>query len=174
MIADQLAELLKDEITPLRRFALLLTRSYEDAEDLAQDTIERALLKAHLFDGANLRSWLFTVCRRIFLNQVRKNNSRGASIDIADAPQAAVCVQSDQDSTLEFHQTMDCLKKLPRRDQAILSLIVFDGARYDEAAESLELPIGTVRSRLSRARGRLHQLIEKGGRRRPGRVAAVA
>lgn len=170
MIADQLAELLKEEITPLRRFALLLTKSYEDAEDLAQDTIERALLKAHLFDGANLRSWLFTVCRRIFLNQIRKKNSRGVNVDIEDAPQAAMSVNSDQESHLEFQQTLDCVRQLPKRDQAILSLIVFDGVRYDEAADALDLPIGTVRSRLSRARSRLHGLIEGG--RRSGPVPA--
>ncbi len=162
MIRDQLAEKLKDEITALRRFALLLTRSYEDAEDLAQDTIERALLKSHLFDGANLRSWLFTVCRRIFLNQVRKNKTRGVSTTLDDAPMSALRVESEQEAVLEFHRLVECFDLLPIRDQAILSMIVFDGARYEEAAQAMNVPVGTIRSRLSRARARLLSSVETG------------
>ena len=162
MIRDQLAEKLKDEITALRRFALLLTRSYEDAEDLAQDTIERALLKAHLFDGANLRSWLFTVCRRVFLNQIRKNKTRGVSTTIDDAPASALSVASEQEAVLEFHRLVKCFDLLPTRDQAILSMIVFEGARYEEAAQAMRVPVGTIRSRLSRARARLLSFVEAG------------
>lgn len=162
MIRSQLAELLKDEVTALRRFALLLTRSYEDAEDLAQDTIERALLKAHLFDGANLRSWLFTVCRRVFLNQIRKNKTRGVMTAIEDAPQSALRTECEQEAVLEFHRLVNCFDMLPVRDQAILSMIVFDGARYDEAAKAMSVPVGTIRSRLSRARARLQSYVESG------------
>jgi len=162
MIRDQLAEKLKDEITALRRFALLLTRSYEDAEDLAQDTIERALLKSHLFDGANLRSWLFTVCRRIFLNQIRKNKTRGVSTTLDDAPVSALRVESEQEAVLEFHRLVECFDLLPMRDQTILSMIVFDGARYEEAAQAMKVPVGTIRSRLSRARARLLSSVETG------------
>lgn len=163
MRAEQLKHLLKDEMAPLRRFALMLTRSYEDAEDLAQDTMARSILKAHLFDGAYLRGWLFTICRRLFLNNLRKAQSRGAHCSIDNVSEAAVGVESDQEQRLEFRQTMALVRQLPRQDQAILGFIVFDGARYDETARSLGVPIGTVRSRLHRARERLRALTEGGG-----------
>ncbi len=160
MRTSDLTKLLKDELAPVGRFALLLTKSYADAEDLAQDTMERALLKAHLFDGQNLRSWLFTVCKSIFLNKIRKQRSRGVAVDIDDAPQSAMSAEASQEWTMRFNRTATCLGRLPARDQSLLSLIVFHGARYDDAARALRVPVGTVRSRLSRARGRLHRLVE--------------
>lgn len=172
MIRSQLAELLKDEVTALRRFALMLTRSYDDAEDLAQDTIERALLKAHLFDGENLRSWLFTVCRRVFLNQVRKNKARGVSTPIDDAPVSALRVESTQEAVMQHRQLEESFSKLPARDRAIISMVVLDGACYEEAAKAMNVPVGTIRSRLSRARARLHSFME--GEAAPAAAASSA
>lgn len=160
MIRSQLGELLKDEITALRRFALLLTRSYEDAEDLAQDTIERALLKAHLFDGENLRSWLFTVCRRVFLNQVRKRKARGGATSIDDAPASVLRVEGAQEAVMQHRRLEESFLKLPARDRAVISMVVLDGACYEEAARAMSVPVGTIRSRLSRARARLHSFME--------------
>lgn len=163
MRIEQFKLLLREEMAPLRRFAMMLTRNYPDAEDLAQDTMARSLLKAHLFDGANLRGWLFTMCRRLFLNQLRQAKTRGPHCSIDDAPEAAVSMQGAQEQRLEFRQTMGFVRQLPQRDQEILGLTAFEGARYNEAARSLNVPIGTVRSRLSRARSRLRALTESGG-----------
>ena len=154
---------LYDVLPALRRFALSLTRNEDRADDLVQDSVERALLKASYFEpGTNLRSWLFTVCRRVFLNQIRKQKSRGVSVELADAPQSRLSEPSTQDITLEFRDMSEHFEKLPIRDKVILSLIVLEGMKYEEAAAMLEIPVGTVRSRLSRARNRLKNMVEEG------------
>lgn len=163
MHVEELKTLLRNEMAPLRRFAILLTRSYEDADDLVQDTMARSILKAHLFDGAYLRGWLFTMCRRLFLNNLRKEKNRGAHCSIDNVAEEAVGVESDQDQRLEFRQIIALMRQLPQQDQTVLGLIAFDGARYDETARTLGVPIGTVRSRLSRARERLRALTGNSG-----------
>jgi len=75
---------LNDCLPALNRFAMTLTRNEDRAGDLVQDTVERALRKVHLFDGSNLRSWLFTICRRVFLNQIRSEKTRGRGKQGAD------------------------------------------------------------------------------------------
>ncbi|MGE0407633.1 MAG: RNA polymerase sigma factor [Amphiplicatus sp.] len=160
MRASELSVLLENEIAPLCRFALLLTKSYDDAEDLAQDTMERALIKAHLFDGANLRSWLFTVCQRIFLNRVRREKARGMSVELDDAPLGALSADGGQEEMMTYKRTAECIARLPERDQRLLSLIALHGARYEDAARETGAPVGTVRSRLSRARARLKEMVD--------------
>lgn len=144
----------------LHRFALSLTRNGDRATDLVQDCVERALRKAHLFDGSNLRAWLFTVCRRIFLNQIRMEKVRGHSTNIDDAPQSFVAVDQTQESEMHFRDVARAFEQLPRNDQIVLSLVVIEGLKYNEVAALLDVPIGTVRSRLSRARARLLELVE--------------
>lgn len=153
------------EQNALRRFALSLTRNLERAEDLAQDTMERALLKAHLFDGANLRSWLCTMCRRIFLNDIRRQKVRGVHVAMDEAPESALSRGTTQEIELHLRRVAECFGDLAPGDKAVLALVVLDGLSYREAAVALDVPIGTVRSRLSRARSRLACLIEGGGGR---------
>lgn len=160
MQTQAMTELLPKELPSLQRFALSLTRNLERAEDLVQDTIERAIVKAHLFDGANLRSWLFTLCRRIFLNNIRQTKTRGVSVAIEDAPDAALSIPQEQEMKMHFSRVVDQFHKLSMSDKVILSLVVVDGLKYDEVATALDIPVGTVRSRLSRARARLIQNIE--------------
>ena len=143
----------------LERFAMSLTGARDRAEDLAQDTVERALKKAHLFDGSNLRAWLFTICRRIFLNQIRARKVRGDSVPDEDAPQAALSDSQGQEMAPHFNDVLDAFQRLPLNDRVILSLVVLEGHKYEEVAEILDVPIGTVRSRLSRARTRLEGMI---------------
>lgn len=152
---------LYDVLPALRRFALTLTRSEDRANDLVQDSVERALLKAHYFKpGTNLRSWMFTLCRRLFLNKIRKNRSRGIPIELEDAPQARLSVAPHQESSMEYAEIAQCFERLPPRDRAILTMVAVEGRKYDEAAKALNVPIGTVRSRLSRARARLREMAE--------------
>ncbi len=163
MSATFTASELNDVLPALRRFAFSLTKNEDRADDLVQDSVERALLKAEYFEpGTNLRSWMFTVCRRIFLNQIRKQKTQGVSVDIEDAPQTKLSAAASQDMTLACKEMLTAMEKLPMRDKIVLSLIVVEGMKYDEAAEVLDVPIGTVRSRLSRARTRLKELIEEG------------
>lgn len=151
---------LSECLPALQRFAFTLTRNEDRAADLVQDSVERALRKAHLFDGANLRSWLFTVCRRVFLNQIRSEKARGIRVALDDAPQARLSVDDTQEMSMHFNDVAGAFGKLPSNDKIVLSLVVIEGLKYEEAAELLDVPVGTVRSRLSRARARLQGMID--------------
>ncbi len=144
----------------LQRFAMQLTRNADRANDLVQDTVERALRKSHLFDGANLRSWMFTICRRVFLNQIRSEKSRGRGVELDEAPQSKIAVTEAQEQVMHYNDVAAAFERLPMNDKVILSLVVIEGLKYEEAAEALDVPIGTIRSRLSRARTKLVSLVE--------------
>lgn len=144
----------------LHRFAFTLTRSHDRAADLVQDCVERCLRKQHLFDGENLRSWMFTVCRRVFLNQLRREKSRGQSVELDDAPASKLSISACQEDNMHYHDVVHSFRELPLNDKVVLSLIAIEGLKYEEAAELLEVPVGTVRSRLSRARSRLREMLE--------------
>lgn len=151
---------LNECLPALNRFALQLTRNQDRAADLVQDCVERALRKAHLFDGANLRSWLFTICRRVFLNQIRSEKTRGVAVELDDAPQSRIASVETQEQTMHYNDVVDAFERLPMNDKVILSLVVIEGLKYEEAAEMLDVPVGTVRSRLSRARARLLAMVD--------------
>lgn len=154
---------LQEALPALNRFALKLTRNADRADDLVQDCVERALNKQHLFDGQNLRSWMFTICRRVFLNQIRKDKSRGTQVDIENTPESKFSEKALQEDQMHFQDVVENFSKLPMNDKVILSLVVIEGLKYDEAASVLEIPVGTVRSRLSRARAKLVELMEEQG-----------
>lgn len=139
----------------LYRYANSLTRNRDQALDLVQDSVERALSKADLFDGVNLRAWLTTICRRMFLNEIRKRKSRGVNLILDDAHPHWGAVEADQEIKLHYKSVIAALDRLSSNDQKVISLIAFDGMRYGEAAKRLDIPTGTIRSRLSRARSRL-------------------
>ena len=154
---------LNDVLPALRRFALSLTRNEDQADDLVQDSVERAIAKSEYFEpGTNLRSWMFTLCRRVFLNQIRKQKTRGAVVDLDDAPQSSVAAAPTQYTSVECNEVIQGFDRLPMRDKVVLSLVAVEGLKYEEAAEVLDVPVGTVRSRLSRARARLKELVEAG------------
>jgi len=151
---------LADCMPPLERFALNLTKNRDRADDLVQDSIERALRKEHLFNEGNLRAWLFTICKRVFLNQVRSEKTKGVSVDIDSAPQKQLSTRATQEISIHYNEVSNALESLPIKDKSIISLVVFEGLKYEQAAETLDVPIGTIRSRLSRARQKLEQLLE--------------
>ena len=152
---------LNDVLPALQRFAISLTRNHDAASDLVQDSVERALRKAEYYEpGTNFRSWMFTLCKRLFLNQIRKQKTQGVSVELSDAPQRKLSILAPQDMTLECQEMLDCFEKLPKRDRLVLSMIAVDGMKYEEAAAKLGVPVGTVRSRLSRARTRLREMTD--------------
>lgn len=148
------------ELMPyLHRFAYSLTRNADYAADLVQDTVERALRKSHLFDGANLRAWLTTICKRIFLNNIRRDKLRRFDVCIDDAPANRLCVPPEQENQLHFADIAAALERLPEKDRLLISMCGVTGMKYLEVAERLGIPIGTVRSKLSRARLKLARLV---------------
>ena len=151
----------------LQRFAYFLTRDSERAADLVQDTIERALKKEHLFDGSNLRAWLTTMCRRIFLNDIRSAKCRGVAINIDGATGEQLSVAPPQEAHLRVKEVAAAFSRISMIDKQVLSLIAIDGRSYKDAAVSIGVPVGTVRSRLSRARDHLAEAVERRNARPP-------
>ena len=147
-----------DELIPrLRRYARALTGARDAADDLVQDTLERAWTKLHLWrGGSDLRAWLFTIMHNVHVNQVRSRRAAMLPLDeeMADAPVRAV--QSD---LLEVRDIDTALQRLPLEQRQVLLLVALEHMSYQEAADALAIPIGTVMSRLSRGRERLRSLL---------------
>ena len=153
------------ELIPrLRRYARALTGERGAADDLVQDTLERAWIKLHLWrHGSDLRAWLFTIMHNVHVNQVRSraaNSTVQLDDDIADAP-----VRATQFDMLEVRDIDTALRRLPVEQLEVLLLVALERMSYDEAARTLGIPIGTVMSRLARARERLRAILaeESGG-----------
>lgn len=146
-------------IPALRRFAWGLCRDPHDADDLVQDCIERALSRWHLRrpDG-NLRAWLFTILYNEFINGRRRLMRRGSMTSI-DELMTEPSIQEDQEQNLHVKDVMDGIGRLPADHRAVLLLVGTEDLSYEEAARVLGVPIGTVMSRLSRARERLRGLL---------------
>src|SRR6185503_10457699 len=151
--------LLEEQIPRLRRYARALTRNIERADDLVQDTLVRALAKQHLWQaGTNLRAWLFTLMHNQHVNDVRRANREGVNVDVDDVA-AVLVANTDPTSSRQLRELERGLARLPLEQRESILLVGLEGLRYDEAAAILGVPIGTVRSRLSRGREALRKLM---------------
>jgi RNA polymerase sigma-70 factor, ECF subfamily len=144
----------------LRRYAHFLTRTTDQADDLVQDCITRALSRAHLYrPDTNLRAWLFTILRNIFLTQSRK------AIHRRNYASECMAMGSDTTAPNQFHavalkESLQLVETLPARErQAVLLLGMFE-MTYVEAAQHSGIKVGTMKSRASRARAHLRQLTQ--------------
>lgn len=152
-----------DDLTPhlprLRRYARALTGDRHQADDLVQDTLERALNKASLWRrGTKLDSWLLTIMHNLFVNQIRSRTQQSTeALDTLPVEPAQRATQGDNLAVRDIHAA---LALLPVEQRAVLLLVALDERSYEEAAGILDIPLGTVMSRLSRARDRLRQLLE--------------
>ncbi|MBI2291825.1 MAG: sigma-70 family RNA polymerase sigma factor [Betaproteobacteria bacterium] len=146
----------------LRRYAHALTGERTRADDLVQDTLERALIKLHLWQpGSDLRAWLFTLMHNVFINQLRAQPARLTAG--LDDEAAQVAVRPTQTDWLEVRDLQAALLRLPEEQRAVLLLVGLEQMTYEETAGVLGIPVGTVMSRLSRARERLRGLLAGGG-----------
>jgi RNA polymerase sigma-70 factor, ECF subfamily len=142
------------QIPALRRYAQALTRDRDRAEDLLQDCLERALSKRTLFKGpGNLRSWLFRIMHNLYVNYVR---SYGHPESVADQGEDEPAVVPNQIPTVEIKETLKAFNCLPQDQRQALLLVAVEGLSYREAAKVLQIPVGTVLPRVSRARQALH------------------
>jgi RNA polymerase sigma-70 factor, ECF subfamily len=145
----------------LRAFAWFLARNRERADDLVQDTIVRALGAAHRFQaGTNLKAWMFTILRNLHYNEVRKNRVQVQSLDDPLAYEPAVL--PSQMASLEFGDFRRAFWQLADDQREALILVGASGLSYEEAAKVCECPKGTIKSRVSRARRELLQILEDG------------
>lgn len=154
---DRFAEDLVALLPNLRRFALSLCRRGDLADDLVQITAERAFAARDRFDPATrLDSWLFRILRNAWIDQTRRSRTRGTEIEISDAPEAAVAQDGTAAETrLMLGAVEAAMADLPEEQREVMLLVCVEDLSYREAAEVLGIPIGTVMSRLARARAGL-------------------
>lgn len=140
------------ELTPdLRAFARFLTRERDRADDLVQETLVKALTAAHQFTaGTNLKSWLFTILRNQFYSELRKAGTPTAVLDEEVANHSAQA--PTQESHMEFGDFQDAFWSLSEEHREVLTLVGATGLSYEEAAKICGCAVGTIKSRLSRAR----------------------
>lgn len=155
------ARLLVEHIPSLRRYARALTGNAWAADDLVQDTLERACSKWRLWVvGSDLRAWLFTVMHNIFASQVRRTPPPHAVVPLDEVVQEVQGMADpgrDQGTGIDLQR---CLMQLPEEQRAVLLLATLEDLSYAEVARVLGVPVGTVMSRLSRARVRLQELLD--------------
>jgi RNA polymerase sigma-70 factor (ECF subfamily) len=150
------------EIPPLRRFARALTGDAALADDLVQDCIERALRKQHLFDETrSLRTWLFTILRNLFVSGLRRNARKSPAKSVDEIVSGEDAVKPEQESRLAVFDIVQALGRLPAVHREVLLLVALEDMTYREVAEITGVPVGTVMSRLSRARDSLRTMLDE-------------
>lgn len=147
----------------LRRFAHALSRNSTDADDLTQMTMERALRSSDQWQaGTRLDSWLYRIMRNLWIDTVR---ARGRKERFEAPPEEASRVGEDPrdaiEASLQLQKAMAAMQQLPDEQREVVALILVEGFAYREAAEMLDLPIGTVSSRLVRGRSALLQMLRE-------------
>jgi RNA polymerase sigma-70 factor, ECF subfamily len=156
---DEFAHRLEVEIPRLRRYARALTRDATRADDLVQACLTRAVAKQHLWQpGSDLRAWLFTIMHNQHVNDVRRSAREGNSVPVEDVA-AVLPVQSNVHAVLEMRDLERALAQLPMEQRQAILLVGLEGLSYEDAAKILEVPIGTIRSRISRGRDQLRRLM---------------
>ena len=144
-------------IPRLRRYARALVGDRYSADDLVQDTLERACNKLHLWrPGSDMRAWLFSIMHNVFVNQVRSRRHE-VDVRVEDLPQIAV--RATQGQSLELADVDRALRTLPAEQREVVLLVSIEEFTYEEVSRALDIPIGTVMSRLSRGRERLRQVM---------------
>lgn len=149
-------------IPRLRRYARVLTGEASRADDLVQDTLARAWEKRALWQaGSDLRAWLFTVMHNLFVNQraLARRDAANVSLDSAPAEIWQLSVRSSQQASVELHEVLSQLGRLPAEQREVLILAAVEEMKYEEIAAVLDIPVGTVMSRLSRAREKLRRIV---------------
>jgi RNA polymerase sigma-70 factor (ECF subfamily) len=144
-------------IPRLRRWARVLTRDVVAADDLVQDCLTRALEKSHLWiPGTDLRAWLFTMLYRRHVSHVRRR-VRHDTIETQELSPSLVC-PPDQSARLELRDLQRALAKLPEQQRSVILLVGLEGMGYEEAASVVNVPVGTIRSRVARGRESLRTM----------------
>jgi len=170
---NDFGRLIEAEIPRLRRYARALTRDATRADDLVQSCLARALAKRHLWQpGTDLRAWLFTILHNQHVNDVRRSVREGVNVAIEEmAP--VLSVHPNAIAALELRDLEAAIAKLAPEQRQVILLVGLEGMQYEQVALILGVPVGTVRSRLSRGRDQLRRLMDMGEEAAP-RVARAA
>lgn len=163
---DEFVDAVEQMIPTLRRFAHSLARNAADADDLLQDTMERALARAHQFEaGTNLKAWLFTIMRNRFYTECRRrqrvrDHAEERRLGAADGEET---VLGGQIARIESREFARAFAKLSSEERTLLVMATVEELPYDTIAQILEVEIGTVKSRVSRVRAKLRRIQEGEG-----------
>ena len=164
-----------DQIPALRRYARALTGDAWAADDLVQDTLERACAKWRLWlAGSDLRAWLFTLMHNLYVSQIRRVVRQGdlaRPLDLGELDQEPAAPAAPVESTIDLQR---CLLRLPEEQRVVLLLVTLEDLSYAEVARITGVPVGTVMSRLSRARSRLQELMDAPASRHPAATESPA
>ena len=147
----------------LRRYARVLTGDFALADDLVQDTLARAWEKRRLWKaGSDLRAWLFTIMHNVYVNQrsMRRRESAESSLDAEQGPLAGweIPMRATQSDRIELAEVLAQIGRLPGEQREVLLLAAVEELRYEDIARVQSVPIGTVMSRLNRAREKLRRM----------------
>jgi RNA polymerase sigma-70 factor (ECF subfamily) len=166
MTMDDVSRLIEPIIPALRRYARGLVRDRSTADDLVQDCLELAVGRWHQrrVDG-DPRAWVFAILHNLFRTRLRSMARRPLHFAIEDTDERVFSVEAPQDHQVHYREVMAALAKLPEEHRAVLLLVSVEDLSYADTAKILDVPIGTVMSRLSRARARLSDIMS--GEARP-------
>ncbi|WP_431263049.1 RNA polymerase sigma factor [Roseateles chitinivorans] len=161
-------EAIEPLIPALRRYASAMLRDRDLADDLVQDCLERAIGQwDSVRQKENTRQWVFAIAHNLIVNRLRQQARRGEHVDIADVAESALMVPASQEHRVQVGELMTALDALPQDQRSVVLLVSVEDLSYAEAARALDIPIGTVMSRLARGRERLQRALD-------GEVSAVA
>lgn len=161
-----------EEIPHLRRYARALCGEPAAADDLVQDCLERALRKRHLWrPKGRLRAWLFRILYRTYLNE--RGSARTRREVVTPRAGAPLATEGGQETHAQCHDVLAVVDGLPPEQRAALLLMALEGPSYRDAARILDINIGTLRSRLARARETVRRRCDRGGQPREGRLRRV-
>ncbi len=156
----EFGDMVSEHIPNLRRYARVLVRDAIHAEDLVQDCLERAISREHLWrEGTNLRAWLFTILHNLYINQYLRHGSINTMVPLLEEHAHLSC-PARQIHSVTLKDLARAFDHLPEQEQQVVVMVGLDGMQYEDAAEALGVPMGTVKSRLSRARRRLRRLMD--------------
>lgn len=164
MISEkELQQAVTKTLPALWRFAMSLSGRADMADDLAQNTCLRALERRHqVSDPQGVHRWLMTICRSLWYNELRAQAVRKSqSLDTAEGG-ALVADILPQDMNIYLREVLSEVMTLPEAQRSVVMLVLVDGYTYRETAEILDVPIGTIMSRLSTARAKLHKVLGEG------------
>lgn len=158
---QDIKRLVEPLIPPLRRYARSLLRDGSAADDLVQDCLERVIRSWHQRrEDGDARTWAFTILHNLAVNRMRQAARRGAHIAIEDVQEGTFARPAVQEGTLRGHDLVAAVGTLPEEQRSVLLLVAVEDLSYAETARVLDIPIGTVMSRLSRTRERLSRIME--------------
>jgi RNA polymerase sigma-70 factor, ECF subfamily len=164
---SEIENLMAEQIPRLRRYARALLGDPVRADDLVQETLLRALSRQHLWrPGTDMRAWMFTILHNLNVNNQRKRQTRGDEQELVeDQPELAAVATQEQ--ALEIRDLARALQVLPQAQRQVVLLVGLEGMDYKRVATVLDIPVGTVMSRLHRGREALRRLMAYGPESRP-------